>query len=422
MCITCRLHKGDSPRSLVMSFGFGFSASASSQSLFGGAGSSQSLFGSNPSSQSLFGGGVPGFGAQSSQSLFGGAASSQSLFGGAASSQSFFGSGNSSQSLFGAASSQSLFGAASSQSLFGGASSQSLFGAPSSQSFFGSTSSQSLFGAPQSTPSLWGASQSTFGQPAPALLGQPQQQPQTMPMPQLPRTLTDVVERLNPLHPESKFHAALYNVVPAADVSRYTRPATFDEKLWDKAVSQNPDPSRTVPVQANNFDDLLTRADMQSQRLEEHIGVLSRLASDLSAMEEDASTNMATKLGAYRRSHRELARKLLRIASAVDVAVARENGASMSQGETERKKRLDNIARALAAPAEFKDKLADLMELAESTELDRRVKPEVEIRDSRAAAAIKELLKDQLTGIQHLSEVCERADRDVRIMTEMLDG
>lgn len=178
-----------------------------------------------------------------------------------------------------------------------------------------------------------------------------------------------------------------------------------------------------VPVQANNFDDLLTRADLQSQRLSQHISILSKIATDLTNMEDDANTNITTKLAAYRRSHRELARKLLRISAAVDTAVAREmGGGGLTQTEADRRRRVEAVARALAAPAEFRDKLADLVEVAESSLMERRVGPQVEIRDARAAAAIRQLLKDQLKGIEHLEEVCERTERDVGIMTDVLEG
>lgn len=223
------------------------------------------------------------------------------------------------------------------------------------------------------------------------------------------------------MHPESKLHAALYNVVPPSDVSRYTRPALFDEKLWDVAVAKNPDPSRMVPVQANLFDDLLTRADSQEGRLRDHAAFLARLEDGLRIMAEQVETEIAIKLAAYRRRHRELARKLLRVACAVEIAACRSDASGvLSQGEVEMKRRLDGIAKAIAAPAEFKDKLSDLVELAEGSVLDRGVGGAVEIRDPAAAAKVKEVLSDQLTGIKHLGDICERNARDIGIMTEAL--
>ncbi|CAN8070222.1 unnamed protein product [Agarophyton chilense] len=368
---------------------------------------------------------------------FGTAASSQAAgsfgFGGSQpQSQSLFGSTPQSQSLFGQPQSQSLFGQPQSQPLFG-QSSQSLFG-QSSQSLFGQP--QSLFGQPQSSTSLFGAqSQSVWGQSSSAFGGsslfgasqpqmtqnQQQQQQQQQPL-RLPRSLTDVIETLNPLHPESKFHTALYNRVSPGDISRYKRPSDMDEKLWDEAVEKNPDPSRLVPVQANLFDDLIERSNTQAKRIDEHLIVLSKIKQLIKKIDGEVDTDISTKLAAYRRRHRELARKLLRIASIVELEASNiDSSGILTPTETERKKRLDTIARALAAPAEFKDKLSDLVEIAETTILNRQTQPAVEIRDPKAANTIKQLLSDQLQGIQHLSHVCDRTDRDISIMAAALN-
>ena len=228
----------------------------------------------------------------------------------------------------------------------------------------------------------------------------------------------ELIDRLNPMRNESSMHAALYNVVSPSDVSRYGRPATMNESLWDAAVANNPDPSRMVPVQANNFDDLLRRSEMQTQRIREHGAVLSQIEEGLSQMESAVEGDVTTRLATYRRRHRELARKLLRLASVVDMETARGDRATLTVGEAERRKKVIAIARALAEPAEFKDKLADLVELGESHVLERRARKDVEIRDVRAAGAIRNLLGEQLKGIEHLAKVCEKAKRDLDIVTE----
>lgn len=191
--------------------------------------------------------------------------------------------------------------------------------------------------------------------------------------------------------------------------------------LWEAALAANPDPSRQVPVPANLFDDLLTRARAQTSRVDGHITVLAKLDADLAAMSRDVSASLTTKLAAYRRRHRELARKLLRIAAAVELAAARADGApGLSPVEMDRRKRLEVIARAVAAPAEFKDKLSDLVELAEATVLDRRAQMPVMVRDRESANVVRELLGDQLQGIQHLGNVCSKIERDITIVNELL--
>lgn len=90
----------------------------------------------------------------------------------------------------------------------------------------------------------------------------------------------------------------------------------------------------------------------------------------------------------------------------LDVGVMRKTGGVVwGRG---RGRRLDAIGRALAAPAEFKDKLADVVDLVESRVLDRRL--EVKIRRDRAAVEIRELLREQLRGFS-TSARCARGRR-----------
>ena len=160
---------------------------------------------------------------------------------------------------------------------------------------------------------------------------------------------------------------------------------------------------------------------MQASRIEQHLSVLDRIDTAIANIHNDVNTEIANKLAAYRRRHRQLARKLLKIASTVELAAcSADSSGLLTQREIDRKKRLDTIARALAAPAEFKDKLSDLVELADATVLDRNIQPPVEIRDPRAAVAIKQLLTDQLAGIQHLGTVCDKTNRDLSIMSNLL--
>lgn len=372
-------------------------------------------------------------------------ASSQSLFGNPSQSQpSLFSNPSSQPSLFGNTSSQpSLFGNPSSQpSLFGNPSSQSsLFPSQPPQqsppSFFNSqpASQPSLFASQSSLfssqPSLF-PPQNPFSQNAPvsganlaltasnaqqAFAQQQQLQQQNM----LPSPMLQLMESLNPLHPSSPFQAALYNVVPTNVLPRYTKPPTMHPSLWQAALSANPDPSRQVPVPANGFEDLHKRTQMQSARVNDHIAVLTRLQSDVDTIQQSMASQLTTKLAAYRRHHRELARKLLRVASVIELAAARaDSSPTLSAVETDRHKRLEAIAQKITAPAEFKDKLSDLVEISSATISDRSLTTPVIMRDSRAANAIRQLLSDQLNGIQHLSNVSSKIDRDVSIMSNML--
>jgi nuclear pore complex protein Nup54 len=432
---------------------FGGAAPTSQPSLFGSAApaSQTSLFGSAaPASQpSLFGSTTSGSATQAS--LFGSAASApqQGLFGSAAPTpqSSHFGSAApaTQSSLFGAFSSATTGGTQQPLSINPAASQSAVFGSGLSQpsSFGSSTGAQtSLFGssapgtAAFGTPAYSGFPQQSFLQPHQLQPQQQQQQQQQylfqQQQPQLlqqqtlgvvmPPRLNDLMQTLDPRSAGSPFHTALFNVVTSADVERYQRPPGMLEKLYDEAMLNNPDPIRLVPIQANGFEDLLRRVELQDARMKQHTSVLSAIETVVARIEDSITTDLDTKLALYRRSHRELARKLLKLACRVERrSCANDSDPSLTHGELDYKRRLDAIARNIAAPALFKDKLNDLIELAEATRAERsRLVASTYARDPKSTAVIRELLQEQLNGISHLGEICRRADRDIGILEEQL--
>jgi nuclear pore complex protein Nup54 len=397
---------------------FGSTSSAPQQSQFGSfaPASQPSLFGAaTPTPQpSLFG--APAAPASSSQQyLFGAPAASQpSLFGTAPPQPSLFGSAVGSQpSSFGS-------GAGSQPSLFASS-------APGTTTQFGASG----FGGflqqqPPQAQQQQGQQQQQQQQQQQLQQYLQQQQPQLIQQQTLgvvmPQRLNNLVQKLDPRSSDSPFHTALYNVVTASDVDRYQRPPGMLEKLFEEAMLNNPDPVALVPVQANGFDDLLRRVELQSTRMKQHTSVLSAIEAAVARMEDSVATDLDTKLALYRRSHRELARKLLKIACRVERrACSNDSDPSLTHTELEFKRRLDAIAQDIAAPALFKDKLNDLVEVTDATRAQRcQLASATYARDPKSTAAIRDLLQEQLTGISNLGEVCRRADRDIGILEDQL--
>lgn len=324
---------------------------------------------------------------------------------------------------FGAQSQSNLFGATPQSSPFGAAQSQgrNLFGGQPSA--FGQTQSN-LFGAQPQSGFGFGQTQSGFGASSSAMFGAPTgfAQP-TPPGGALPEALREIVERqMNPLHSDCKFQTALYNVVPREVAASYARPAGMLERTWQRAGSNNPDPGRLVPVPANWFDDLLTRTHLQDKRLNSHAQTVALVEARVEKVTRAVDADIEPRLAALRRSHRELARKLLRIAAAVECRAAQSDASgALTAAETDRRRRLTALKRDLAAPGLFKHRLCDLAELAQCTALSRaRTGAAGALRDARSAAAVKMALAEQLTGMQHLHAITERAERDVEIVGDKL--
>lgn len=239
----------------------------------------------------------------------------------------------------------------------------------------------------------------------------------------LPTRLNDLVRQLDPTQLGSPFQAALYNMVSPVEVERYQRPPHMQTSVFEKAMLNNPNPESMVPTPANGFDDLLRRISAQQARVKEHESALENVEKAVAKIEDSIATELEAKLSLYRRGHRELARKLLRLACRVErKACANDADAVMSLAELDHKRRLEAVSRSISAPAVFKDKLNDLVELAQATRAERlRFYRSLKTTDARSTAAMRDLLHEQLNGIKHLGEVCRKDDRDVAILETELN-
>lgn len=154
----------------------------------------------------------------------------------------------------------------------------------------------------------------------------------------------------------------LYSVVDPKDIERFQRPPGTDERLWEQARQNNPDPSRFVPVQASSFEQLHTRVEQQNARIAAHLSVLSNLERAVGKLREEHSLSTAVKLNDYRRRHNELVQKLFTLIAKLEQALSR--GQHLNQNEVDLRHGLEAVARQLSKPTQLSDKLADLAEAA----------------------------------------------------------
>mmetsp|Transcript_4309 Transcript_4309/g.13004 ORF Transcript_4309/g.13004 Transcript_4309/m.13004 type:complete len:427 (-) Transcript_4309:343-1623(-) len=384
---------------------FGASASAGGTNLFGG---SQATSGS-----SLFGASSPALGTPtgaSTGSLFGAKpAAGTGLFGGAGTTPNteFLSSGSSS-SLFGASTGSSLFKPAgqTGPSLFGASPSPggSLFGGQSTP--VGSFGGGGIFGASQSAPSggLFGAAGTQMAAPA---------------APQLPLGLQSIFDAFNPSGPYCRFRHMLYNVVDPRDVARFQRPPDTDERLWEQARHNNPDPSRLVPVQASSFEQLHARVEQQNSRIAAHLNVLANVEKSVSQLQKERQLSASVKLGDYRRRHNELVQKLFNLIAKLEEALSR--GQHLTEDEVAFRHGLEGVARQLTKPVQLADKLADLAEAAKASAIkfhkENAGRTEV---DPRTTRTLKTLLTEQYKGISHLYTVNKLCKQDLEVLANLL--
>lgn len=230
---------------------------------------------------------------------------------------------------------------------------------------------------------------------------------------------------INAANPEHKFQTALFNKVDTSSAASFVRPAGMQEKVWKAACDSNPDPSRLIPVSTNWFGDLCTRVEAQNERLVGHKVMLDLVEKRMTKISDSIETIFEPRLSVLRRRHRELTRRLLIIAVKAETSnLVRDDSAyrsSLTPDERNRLRQLETLQAEISAPGKFKDKLGDLSERAKSAHLDARNGTGGNLRDGRAAKAVKAVLTEQLDGIRKLHEVCEKTLRDVQIIEQGLN-
>ncbi|KAI9199467.1 nucleoporin complex subunit 54-domain-containing protein [Polychytrium aggregatum] len=368
------------------SFGLGASAAqtpATSSSLFGGLGASTAApalggFGSVPAAASapLFGSAAP-------------AAAPTSAFGG-------FGTVTTAPTAGGFPSAGGgLFG--SSGTSFGGAA------APAVAPFGGA----SLFGAAQAAPS--------------ALIPQ-QQRPAT-----IEDAIQDMMNAWDPSKPQCQFRHYFYNLVHPSEAARYTRPANHDEALWNQAQKDNPDPTCMVPVLAVGFGDIQKRIAEQENESNRHRQVLEDALRQLNKIQENHYLDITVRIADYKRKHRELAHRLLKIMSKIQIVT--NKGQSIGAEEEALRTRLESINREFKPPSQLRGRVneqwAQLQMLKESGRLASVAgsampgRPgEFEVVDEESLRKIYEALSETQKGLNILIQVVQADKKNAELMNK----
>ncbi|SCV70810.1 BQ2448_3572 [Microbotryum intermedium] len=438
------------------------STAGTTGSLFGGFGATTSQAPATPAGGGLFGGSTTGagmFGASSTTtsqapattSLFGQQQSTTTtpgLFGASTSAATPGGS-----SLFGATSqpgaTSSLFGASTApagQSLFGqsqqapsfsfGASNQAQQQANNAAQpavtaapLFGqsqSAATASLFGSKSASSSLF-ASNSTFGvQPNPAVQPQP-------PMPKLgdpypppnpnERPIESRIEAIksawDPQDPKCRFQTYFYNEpAPLNNVKMYGRPPQgTDEKAWQKAVRENPDPEKLVPAIAIGFAAIQTRIESQQKQALAHQALLGEIRAHLSEL--SSTHSLVTSLRTLRATQTATALQARILALVAKVsALTPSRNASVRSEEDAMRVRLESMAgdaeRAQGRANELWSGVGAVKARKQALAGER----EWAVVDEEGLRQVLEILASQQAGLDHLTKTLQNAAGDVEVINE----
>ncbi|KAG2172778.1 hypothetical protein INT43_000125 [Umbelopsis isabellina] len=384
--------------------GFGFGANASGTSTapapsFGGFGATNTATSQPANAGGLFGStqGTGGFGTNNSQpSMFGSntaaTSSAPSLFGSnttaTSTAPSLFGSNNT-------ASAPSLFGSntaatSTAPSLFGGASNTtSLFGNTSGTSLFGSNAAKpglggGMFGGQQQQPTI-GANanaQQQQNQQVWQYLSQQEQSAQQLNQRLLPgqhtnpqyiwQSLALIKSEWDPNSTNCKFKHYFYNIVHPSEVQRFTKPPNEEDKAWEMAMKNNPDPTCMVPVRAVGFEALRTRIETQDKQCQAHKIKLEQLEQKIKEVRRKHNIETVVKLQEYKRRHVDLTQRVIQQPVSLTLLtfgvkkflkyaqILRNKGFSIENEEETLRSKLETVQSRLQQSDQFHGKLNQL--------------------------------------------------------------
>jgi len=271
------------------------------------------------------------------------------------------------------------------------------------------------------TPFSFGASGIPPMSPAPPWTAQQQSRPGPL-TPQ--QRIQAIADAYNPNSPDCRFRHMMFNRVDPADVDKYVRPATVNERLWTQAVEANPDPSRFVPVQATGFQDLRLRVEEQNKITTEHVKALEDVQAFLLTLQKKHDLDTRIKIDQYKQRHLELSHRVLKLMKRVEVLTYK--GYPISLEEEAFRAKLENLQRELNQPSLFRGRLSDLLsflrthnqqEVSTASNIHQQL---TDTLDHDSLESIHTFLEQQTAGLAHLAELLKQDLRDMTLSQEML--
>jgi len=199
-------------------------------------------------------------------------------------------------------------------------------------------------------------------------------------------------------------------------------PQGMDPNLWEQLQKNNPDPSRLVPVQLSGFDELQTRMQQQSMRVQEHLQAMTGIEKILSECSDIEKTQCAVKLTEFRNRHYTLFRRLVQFIGRVWCLLSR--GRALRAEETQMKEALEALQRRVSSPGELHDKLADLMELFRTSISVRKfqdVYKQTSLR-KESLEGICRVINKQQEGLDLLLQVTYQLENDLNVLADGLQS
>lgn len=193
-------------------------------------------------------------------------------------------------------------------------------------------------------------------------------------------------------------------------------PSGVDPLLWQQAKLDNPDPDKYIPVPMIGFKELQRRLRHQAEQTKVYQSRMDVIAGDLGTLQTQHST-MLSKLEDYKRKDLELGHRLLKVIAKQEIY--RKMGYAIQVEEETLKVQLEQLQGELNHPTQFKGRLNEVMS---------QMRMQVQVGSGRAEQSfhmdgdtqveIKQILKQQQEGLQHLISIIKEDAADLQLIEQ----
>ncbi|XP_046561465.1 nucleoporin p54-like isoform X2 [Haliotis rubra] len=195
-------------------------------------------------------------------------------------------------------------------------------------------------------------------------------------------------------------------------------PAGIDPVLWQQAKLDNPDPTRLIPVPMIGFKEVQRRLQHQQEQTRLHQQRLDVMSGDLTDLQNKHS-NMLARQEEYKRKHLELGHRLLQVI--VKQEIYRKMGYAIQAEEEHLKVQLEVLQTELNHPTQFKGRLNELMSQIRMQNHVSSQRQEASFQmDTELQSEIKQLLKQQQDGLNHLIQILKDDASDLHLIESSL--
>lgn len=216
-------------------------------------------------------------------------------------------------------------------------------------------------------------------------LNQPQQYQQ------LNQVLSNSLVHLIPLQVSEKEAEEFLNHVPDG----------IDPKLWELAKQNNPDPKKFIPIPLIGFQALNERFKLQQFETQQQRARLGHLSEQVAEMQKHVAA-MKSKIEECKRKKVVLGSRVLKVLIMAEIENRR--GFPIQADEEKLRSRMENILSELHAQTKYKGCLNELMSQLKQVQNQQHRSTSVNLDDA-VVEDIKEHLKEELNGIQHLIKI-----------------